>query len=382
MALLSLIGRIGLDTSSFEGGLKRVESAAGQTAVNLHQKLGATLAGIFSVAAVQQMVERVHDLQTEIGQLSKQYSLTTDEVQLLTKAAGRLHMEFGDVAGAIERVNKLRSEAAQGGTVGQRAADTFNKLGVTDRDIVDQSKSVVDLLMQIGKTARENSKNLEVQNAEFELLGKSAISLRNVMVELTKLGPVTLIDPDDIARAEEVDRLMKARKRELAAAAAPISSAWDRFKLGSISGAQEFWNMPDQMGWSKWSLKSGVARGFSPFLGMLQGLADVISPSEEFGSALPETEKAIAKRDQKARISADAAKIRAVATPDEVVKVSQVHGSAIRNGSGSLANVGGYFFGDSANQKLTEASVKTARATTEILSEMKQLSHKIDGSAQ
>lgn len=374
MPLLSLIGRLGLDTSGFEGGLKKADSAATGFAASVHQKLGATLGAVFSVAYVEQWIRKVHDAQTEVAQLAKQYSVTTDEVQLLQKAAGRLHLEFNDVAGAIERVNKARAEASQGGPQGQRAADMFNKLGVSDRDIVDQSKSAFDLLKQIGETASKNTKSLEIQNAEFELLGKSATSIKNVLIELSKISPVELFDKDSIARAEEVDRLMKSRQRELARTAAPYSEMWDRFKLGAFNGTREAWNYPDEQGWSKWSLKSGAARGFSPVIGAIQGLLDVISPSEEFGSALPEVEKAIAKRDQKAKLEAEARKIRAVAAPkDDAGKIPSVHGITTHNGAGSLSNVGGYFFGDSANAKLTDASTKTAQGVQELLTEVKSM---------
>jgi hypothetical protein len=57
----------------------------------------------------------------------------------------------------------------------------------------------------------------------------------------------------------------------------------------------------------------------------------------------------------------------------EVEEIQAIQGIATRNGSGSLANVGGYFFGDQANQSL----LSEAKRTSYTLEEIKQNTSKM-----
>jgi len=367
MALLSLIGRLGLDTSGFEGGLKKAESAATGFAGSMTAKVGGALAGAFSIAAVTAMANKINEAAVEVEHLAKQYSLTTDEVQLLQKATGKLGLEFGNVAGAIGRIQKARAIALGGGEQGDKALNLFGALGVSEANVLNPVRSVVDLMKEIAAQAEKGVRPLSAQKAEFELLGKNSIQLKSIMVELKNLGPVKLIDGDTINSALEAMKEAKRAQKEAMVAALPAASASSRFTAEFFSGM----NMANK------------ALGG----GLLGALGAIVSSPVWIGTGLdaamngaPSTSDPDSTGEKMNRLN-EARDIRRNRARErqswnsfkEVEEIQAIQGIATRNGSGSLANVGGYFFGDQANQSL----LSEAKRTSYTLEEIKQNTSKM-----
>jgi hypothetical protein len=377
MSLLSLIGRLSLNTDGFEAGLKKAESATSAFSEKMVAGLGAAAAAAFSVATVERMISSIHDAQVEIGKLARQYGITTDEVQKLQKASGRLGLEFGDIAPILERIQKARAKAAQGGDIGEHIADNFNKLGVSDKDIVSM-KSGVEILREMGEAALKNTGRLDVQNAQFEMFGKHAVVIKNIVQQLANLGPVKMFDEENIKKAEEVEKMRKENQRNLNIAFAPLSDTWSRVLLEGRKGMSEERNRPEQRGWGTsdprwWYEKTiGTLRGAA--IGAWNGLKD---PTELPSlAAFDRASQNNAARRKQAAIDLD--RMRSGGEMHwnsfkEVEQTTAISGIASRGGQGSLANVGGYFFGDQANQSLLSESKKT----TYLLEEIKEKTEKI-----
>jgi len=232
MALLSLIGRLGLDTSNFEGGLKKAESSASSFASSMTAKVGGALAGAFSVAAVTAMASKINETAIEVEHLAKQYSLTTDEVQKLQKATGKLGLEFDSAASALGRIEKARALVTSGGEQGLKALNLFSTLGVSPSDVVNPMKSSIDIMREIAAASEKGGRSPMAQKAEFELLGKNALQIKSIMVELKNLGPVKLIDADTINSAIESMKEVKRAKKEMMDEVLPLAGGLSRFASG------------------------------------------------------------------------------------------------------------------------------------------------------
>jgi len=383
MSLLSLIGRLSLNTDGFESGLKKAGSAASEFAEKMHAKIGGALAAAFSIYTVERMIEKIQSAQVEIGKLSRQYGITTDEVQKLQKASGRLGLEFGDIAPILERIQKARAKAAQGGETGGHLADMFNKLGVSDKEIVS-TKSAVDILKEIGSSASKNGSSLDVQNAQFELLGKHATVIKNIAQKLATLGPIKLFSEDNIHEAEDAERRLKEVSSKWGRSFSGANEVWNEMKIGALNQMAKNASYGERNNSGPWNINSMLMSSFGQIVGALSGAYEgaVRGPTSlEGGSAWDDAIKQSAKNKsdrQKALDNMRSGQEMGRNSFKEVEKSTAIHGISSKGGSGSLANVGGYFFGDQANQSLLSESKKTTYVLQEIKEEIKKLDDKFN----
>jgi hypothetical protein len=167
------------------------------------------IAGAFAagavVSAVGNFIGSVRQSVDEIKDLSDQLEISTDDVQRLQKAANDTGVKFGVITTALQKIEAKKAEALSGDS---KAAGLFAALGANPGD------SALSILQ---RATEESSKSTEKNAAAFELLGKKAVVLKNVVNELKNQGPIKLIDDDQIkqidqvqAQLEEVQRLAKA----------------------------------------------------------------------------------------------------------------------------------------------------------------------------
>jgi len=366
MSILSLIGRLSLNTDGFEAGLKKAESASEKFSSNVTAKVGGALAAAFSIYAVERMVDKINETAVEVEHLAKQYQLTTDEVQLLQKATGKLGLEFGNVAGAIGRIQKARAQALGGGEKGDQALGIFGALGVASSTVLNPLKSSVDVMREIVAGSNNLNRSSERNKAEFELLGKNAIQLKSIMVELKNLGPVKLIDSNNIAQAVGAMQEQRRAYKELLMSFSGIAAASSRFFSGAFG---EFNDLAEN---KSMSTQGKVA--VSPFVllkAIYEGSANALygAPSESDPDLTGEKKRRL----DEAMVARRNSKLMHWTGFKEVEQTTAISGIASRGGSGSLANVGGYFFGDQANQSLLSESKKT----TYLLEQIEEKTSKI-----
>lgn len=339
MALLSLIGRLGLDTSSFEGGLKKAESSALGFAASLKTKVGGALAAAFSVAYLEELVSKIQEHAKDVKDLSEQYSLTTDEVQRLEKATGRLGLRFDSIAGAIGRIQKARAIAMAGGESGEGAVETFRQMGVKREDVLNPTVSVVDIMRQMGGADASSAK------AQFDLLGKSAITVRNVMVELSQLGPVRIMSREDIEAIDKAEKNLKKLAGERNAILAPLVGMHAK---GSVKVSEA---LNKQLVENPLSLvqTGGLRFAYAYLSGILK-----TQKKEKPDPVIEEREK-----QKKAFEAQMAEQQKQAAIKNATMAAAPKAFGTIGPGNGSMASVGGYFFGSDVNQAVIANTKKT-----------------------
>lgn len=256
MSLFRIVANIGINSSELEAGLKRAQSVA-TSAMNA---IGDRVKQAFTAAAIEEFIKKVARAAGEIGDLSDQLSITTDEVQQLQKAADRSGVSFDRYATALNRVRKLKSDFASGDPAAQR---TFSKTGL------DPNASEMDLLRGVGKLS---------DSQVFEILGEKAYRLKNSLSELNNLSPIELIRKEDIDAIKsatdglgDILRVVTAITSKLMgpeAARFGLLLAMIRRKIGSEDGVAptpQASSMPD--GFSIAGRDSGSMAGPDEFFG-------------------------------------------------------------------------------------------------------------------
>jgi len=202
MAIFTFLAKLGLDTTDFQTGVKRAQSAASGLGkgINSHlgsgfKSLGANMAAAFSVAAVTSFASKVAETAGEIKDLSEFLGVSTDEVQRLQIAAEEANIPFSKIIGAFQNLEKKKAEALTGD---DKAMGLFGMLGI------DPNKNSIDIL----KAAVIASEKGATQNAAaFELLGSKVVHLRRVVEELNSLPKVDLISEQAINKIDQTEKV-------------------------------------------------------------------------------------------------------------------------------------------------------------------------------
>jgi len=152
MGFLSLIARLGADTTEFNLKMKQAEGTATQLGNHISGHIKGTLAAAFGVGAILEFTRRTIELGSHVKDLSEQFDMTPGQVQDVEAAMKRAGLEFGNFATAMDIMSAKRKEAAQGNIELQK---TFYDLGLSVKDVINLGgKSSFDLMMQIGNKTR------------------------------------------------------------------------------------------------------------------------------------------------------------------------------------------------------------------------------------
>jgi len=192
------------------GMAKQTEKQFAGIGAELTNRIAGAFAAGAVVSAVGNFISSVRQSVDEIKDLSDQLEISTDDVQRLQKAANDTGIKFGVITTALQKIEAKKAEALSGDP---KAAGLFAAIGANPND------SALSILQ---RAAEESSKSTEKNAVAFELLGKKAVILRNVMVELQKQGPIKLIDEDQIQKIDEVNAGLEEAARYAKAASAPI----------------------------------------------------------------------------------------------------------------------------------------------------------------
>lgn len=181
MSLFRLVAKLGIDSTEFTSGMKKVESGMSASM----SAIGSRVAAAFSVAAVTAFARTVANAAGEIGDLAEQLQITTAEVQALQRAADHSGMSFDKYAAALGKIRKLKADFAAGD---KTAAATFSKTGLNPKS------SDLSILQQLGGLPDAQA---------FEILDAKSARLKSSLTDLRALTPVELIDEHTIKRLDD-----------------------------------------------------------------------------------------------------------------------------------------------------------------------------------
>lgn len=240
---MNMFARLGLDGSGFIRGLASIKSAAGKFSGDLvgswSKDIGSKLKGAFGFAAVVgtigELGRRTIAYGDNVGDLSDQLGIAAEEVQRLTIAGGRNGIEFETIAKALTHIGAARQKALGGDGKEQQL---FAKYGVSLSKLADGQMSNLDLLKQLYETASAAGIGVQEQADLFDLAGKKGERLAATFATLKNLGPVKLLDDQNIKDLSAAQDAIDELGRRLMVAAAPAAGFWSRV-LGRAAGQQD-----------------------------------------------------------------------------------------------------------------------------------------------
>lgn len=188
---------------------KKADQAFQSVGKELSDRISSAFTAGAVVSAVGTFIGSVRQSVDEIKDLSDQLGISTDEVQRLQKAANDTGVKFGVVTTALQRIESLRAQALSGDS---KASGLFATLGA------NPNSSALEILKV---AAEQASKSTEKNAAAFDLLGKKAVVLRNIVSELNAQGGIRLISQDQIADLDRVQANLEETQRLMKAAASP-----------------------------------------------------------------------------------------------------------------------------------------------------------------
>ena len=214
MAIFSLIAKLGLDGSSFEGGLKRATSLTDK----FRSSVGAQLGGALSVAAIGAFASKVIETADAIGDLSEQLNISTDDVQRLQVLAGQTGVSFEAMAKSITAVSQERLKAIE---EGGKAREYFRTLGFNVAELNKNSLSNIEIIRRMGESHDNAGKSAQTQAALIGILGEKAFKAAGAISKLSEQGPINLINKEEIDNIGKLADRLDELKRQLIVAAAP-----------------------------------------------------------------------------------------------------------------------------------------------------------------
>lgn len=230
---MNLFARLGLDGSGFIRGLASAKSAAGKFSGDLvggwSKDIGSKLVGAFGFAAVVGSVielgRRTIAYGDKVGDLSDQLGIATEDVQRLTIAGGKNGIEFETIAKALTRIGQARQKALGGDNKEQLL---FARYGVGLAKLADGQMSNLDLLKQLYDTASAAGMGAQEQADLFDLAGKKGDRLAATFQTLKNLGPVKLLDDQNIKDLSAAQDAIDELGRRAMVAAAPVAGFFSR----------------------------------------------------------------------------------------------------------------------------------------------------------
>src|SRR5689334_4060553 len=129
---IAVRGELSLDGSGWQKTITQAGNQVSHFGNDILTGLKGQIAAAFGVGAIIEFGKRVVQDITHIKDMAEQFSITTDEVQTLGRAAEHIGLTFDDVGTAISRLGKARREAGEGNL---DMLETFQKFGVEMRDI-------------------------------------------------------------------------------------------------------------------------------------------------------------------------------------------------------------------------------------------------------
>ena len=219
MGFFSLIAKLGLDTSSFELGAKRAESATTAMGNKIKKDLKGRLAGLFTVGAIAAWTKHVIDAADNIGDLAEQTGESTDNIQKLQALAGRSGVEVTKYTQGLLKMGEARNAALSGD---EKSILLLEKFGLTLADLKGKASNL-ELLTRVGEVFSKDPGNIKLQADLADLLGAKMAKVGTTIADIQTLGPIAIISEKDIKDISALNDKIEELGRGLVALSAPAA---------------------------------------------------------------------------------------------------------------------------------------------------------------
>lgn len=236
MGILSMLVKLGIDSTQFEMGVKRAQSVGEKFGTSLKDSITSKMGAALSVAAITTFAKSIVSLGDDIGDLAEQLNISTDDVQKFQVLASQSGVKFESIAGSIGRINEARIAAL---TSAGPQREAFERLGISIDYLSQESVGSEQVLIKLGAALNANRTNADMMSAATDLLGLKLVKAALAAGKFNDLGPISLFKKSDIEALgkfqDAVERLEKTAKVTaapiLTAATSPLENALRTFEI-------------------------------------------------------------------------------------------------------------------------------------------------------
>jgi hypothetical protein len=222
MGILSLLVKIGVDSSQFETGVKRVEGIGSRFGSNFSSAITSKLGKVFGatavIAGVTAFAKKVTESADEIKDLAEQLNLSTDQVQRLQILAGETGITFDKFGSVLEKFEQVRIKATQGD---EDAIKTLKALGFTTKDINDAQIQTIDGAIKAGEAYKASGNSAEASAAMVDLYGLKLKAAGAAIADYKTTGGRLLMQQSDINTLSNANDLLAEQFRIIKNLASP-----------------------------------------------------------------------------------------------------------------------------------------------------------------
>jgi len=222
MGILSLLVKIGVDSSQFETGVKRVEGIGSRFGSNFSSAITSKLGKVFGatavIAGVTAFAKKVTESADEIKDLAEQLNLSTDQVQRLQILAGETGITFDKFGSVLDKFEQVRIKATQGD---ENAIKTLKALGFTTKDINDAQIQTIDGAIKAGEAYKASGNSAEASAAMVDLYGLKLKAAGAAIADYKTTGGRLLMEQSDINTLSNANDLLAEQFRIIKNLASP-----------------------------------------------------------------------------------------------------------------------------------------------------------------
>src|SRR5574343_1107476 len=182
------------------------------------------IAGYFTFDVAKELVRGGVEYANRIKDISEQTGIGVEEVKKFDKAFKRVGLGAEDAASALAMLTEKRKQALEDqGEGGERARNLFAGFGISEQDLKGAT-DMSDLAKQIAASVKDIS-NDKTREAFQELFGtKKGGKLLAGFAELKKLGPIVLMDKEQIDNLDLASKKLDEIKEKLKISAGKIAA--------------------------------------------------------------------------------------------------------------------------------------------------------------
>lgn len=176
MGLLNF--KVGLDTSNFNAGLKRMRAGFNGWAKSAASGIGGQIAGAMALERVVGSVASLYEEAARIQRDAFNFGISTDEVQALGKAARLSQVDIDGLSSAMEDLNVKQYDAIEGS---KDAQQIFSKYGIQfgAPDGPEQIRQPSELLQELASAMQTSGLSKgEIQRDLDELMSEEGKRLQ------------------------------------------------------------------------------------------------------------------------------------------------------------------------------------------------------------
>ena len=222
MGILSMLVKLGIDSTQFEMGIKRAQGLGEKFGTSFKGAVASKLGAALSVAAIAAFTKNVIESADKIKDLSEQLNLTTDEIQRLEILAGETGVTFDKFGSVLAKFEQIRLKATSGD---QDALKTLQALGFTTEQLYDIQLTTIDGAVKAAEAHVKSGKSAETTAAMIEIYGLKLKTAASALADYNTTSKRTLISSSDIDVLAKANTLLDEQLRIVKALAAPAIAA-------------------------------------------------------------------------------------------------------------------------------------------------------------